>query len=254
MGYGEWLAVSLFAIACQNSFLRRRGTDRPARRLRFISPPPTPRRLPPKARNVGSGLVRARRPFACGSPRWLTGAEDRRSDAVPALFKTVLRGRAGPGSGVAFDCRRVRRLVPSRSHFSGFSYAPGLQLRTGDRERSRFVESYRRTPASSGVRIEHRQQQGAFIRLHIRKASHAAGVRGGLSRCVTQISVILFACTEKVSLDFRREHGHNQVYDASISARAGPEHAGALGWSEGRCRAKGRGKSAGVASRAGRVP
>ena len=56
MGGGEWLAVPLFAIACQKSFLWRRGTGRPAGRLRFISPPPTPRRLPPKARKVGSGL------------------------------------------------------------------------------------------------------------------------------------------------------------------------------------------------------
>jgi len=57
VGYGEWLAVPLFSIACQKSLLWRRGTDRPAGRLRFISPPPTPRRLPPTARNLGSGLI-----------------------------------------------------------------------------------------------------------------------------------------------------------------------------------------------------
>jgi len=40
------------------------------------------------------------------------------------------------------------------------------------------------------------------------------------------------------------------VYDASIAARAGPDDAGALGRSEGGCRAKSGGESAGVASRA----
>ena len=48
----------------------------------------------------------------------------------------------------------------------------------------------------------------------------------------------------KFPLDIRREHSHNQVYDASIPARAGPEDAGALGRSEGGRRAKGCGKTA----------
>jgi len=66
VGYGEWLAVPLFVIACQKSFLWRRGTDRPAGRLRFISPPPTPRCLPPKARSIGLGL---RTSLGCASLR-----------------------------------------------------------------------------------------------------------------------------------------------------------------------------------------
>jgi len=43
------------------------------------------------------------------------------------------------------------------------------------------------------------------------------------------------------------------IKEASFAARAEPEDAGALGWSEGGCRAKSCGESAGVASRARRV-
>ena len=106
MGYGEWLAVPLFAIACQKSFLWRRGTDRPAGRLRFISPPPTPRRLPPKARNVGSGLggrsegiERAAHSSAPAIQR--VRVDHRRADVAVTPYSVALspRTRAGPREG-----------------------------------------------------------------------------------------------------------------------------------------------------------